>query len=254
MAEFAAATSPHAVAALPADKLAKANEVVAKLQQEGLTATIGDAVGFLKYRDWDVNKAVVQYKSKCGWDKTFPTVTIADVAPFLMTPEGSQGPDGAVFVLEDGKGGCARDKQGRPIVVSIGMTHGTALEMQKQFVYSMNRARQYYTEGTVPSHFVAIEVVPKKGATATFRFPDESTKTVMEIQRQYFPATLSSTTYFSGGKSSFLVMPLTRFTYRHDVLPPPQSPRSSRGGSSCASPSWTRSRTKTWSSVRTART
>ena len=36
--------------------------------------------------------------------------------------------------LENGLGDCARDKDGRPIILSIGMTHGSFADMQNQMV------------------------------------------------------------------------------------------------------------------------
>ena len=45
------------------------------------------------------------------------------------------------------KGDCARDKLGRPVVVSIGMLHGSAKEMQAQMVYATNRALLYARPG-----------------------------------------------------------------------------------------------------------
>ncbi len=94
------------------DKKRKVSKMKERLQTESnVAATDEDLIGFLRYRDFDVDKALMQYKSTLGWKTTFPKVSIADVAPFMMVPEGSVGPDGAMFVLEDMKGGCARDKQ-----------------------------------------------------------------------------------------------------------------------------------------------
>ena len=81
----------------------------------------------------------------------------------MLCPEGSEGPDGCIFLLEDMKGGCARDKLGRPIIVSIGSLHGSSLEMQKQMVYAFSRAKKYYKEGTIPSHFTVVDIIPPKG-------------------------------------------------------------------------------------------
>ena len=39
--------------------------------------------------------------------------------------------------LEDGRGGCARDHQGRPILASIGMPYGTVAEQEAQMIYAM---------------------------------------------------------------------------------------------------------------------
>ena len=193
------------VSSLSDDKKLKVTQMKERLQKESnLTATDEELIGFLRYRDFEVDKALMQYKSTMGWNSTFPEVSIADLAPFMMIPEGSKGPDGAMFVLEDMKGGCARDKQGRPIVVSIGMTHGNALEMQKQMVYTFRRAAKYYTEGMIPSHFCVVEIVPPKGATASFRFPDDDTKALIDMQRQHFPGTLTSTSYMGGVPTMFV--------------------------------------------------
>jgi hypothetical protein len=106
--------------------------------------------------------------------ETFPTPSIVDIAPFLRVPEGSKGPDGCIVCLEDGKGDCARDKHGRPILLSCGMQYGSSIEMQLQMVYSMNRALQYCPPGMLQSSTVVIEVAPRNSSgRTTFRFPDK---------------------------------------------------------------------------------
>ena len=162
MAEFA--SSSFLLASYDTEKQKTIQQLIDKLKHDdNHITTAEEVIGVLRYRDFDVTKAYAQYKSTIGWSSTFPAVSIADVAPFMLCPEGSAGPDGCLFLLEDMKGGCARDKLGRPVVVSMGSLHGSPMEMQKQMVYVFNRAKKYYKEGTIPSHFTVVDIIPPKG-------------------------------------------------------------------------------------------
>ena len=127
--------------------------------------------------------------------------TIADVAPFYRSPAPDRKhPDGCLVLLEDTKGGVARDLTWRPIIASIGMSHGSAEEMQKQMAYAMERAKVY----ALPEHpphacTIVIDVVPSEaGAPVTFRFPDRDVRTLFDLQRTVFPGALFSVSHFCG--------------------------------------------------------
>lgn len=157
----------------------------------------GELLGYLKVRNWHVADAVMQLQASQAWEGSI-SPTIADVACFMRGA-----PDGCIVCLEDMKGDCARDALGRPIVLSIGMLHGSLYEQKQQMVYALRRARHYYkNDAQIHSNCVVIEVIPRPGAKATFRFPDQNTKQLMEMQKHHFPGTLSSTTHFCGVPSA----------------------------------------------------
>jgi len=170
-----------------------------EMKQRFPEARSGDLLGYLHIRNGSVEEASTQYKSTNAWRKAFKTPTILDCAPFLRIPEGNSGPDGCVVCLEDMKGDCARDLRGRPIVASIGMLHGSAKEMQSQMVYATNRALLYAQKGELEAQCSVVEVVPRQGANATFRFPDSAVRTVLDLQRHHYPGSaVASTTHFCG--------------------------------------------------------
>ena len=95
----------------------------------------GEILGFLNYQNFDEIKARSQIKESLSWQESIEPVTIADVAPFMRSAPDAKGPDGCMFVLE-GPGWCAKDNLGRPIIVSIGMMHGTQDDLKRQIMYT----------------------------------------------------------------------------------------------------------------------
>jgi hypothetical protein len=84
---------------------------------------------FLKGRKWNAADTAAQLVEAHKWLQRIGDVTIEDVAPFMRTANGRpSGVDGCMVLLEDGRGGCARDKLGRPICLAIGMSHGSRAE------------------------------------------------------------------------------------------------------------------------------
>lgn len=148
------------------------------LQAEFPSCAPGELLGYLKVRNWKVAEAAAQRHSTLHWAPTI-CPRMHDIAPFLLGP-----PDGCIVLLEDCRGGCARDRLGRPVIASIGMLHGSLLDMQCQMVYALRRAQLYYKDAeTITSNCVVIEVLPRPGAVPTFRFPDTNTKLLMEMQK-----------------------------------------------------------------------
>ena len=169
-------------------------ELLKELEAKHRDAPTGELLAYLKARSWKVQEASSQYSSTLRWRETI-CPTIRDVAPFLRGP-----PDGCIVCLEDGHGDCARDTLGRPILACVGMLFGSLLEMQYQMVYALRRASLYHRDSqqSLASNCSIIEIQPRPGATATFRFPDKNVKLLMEMQKVHFPSTLSSTTHFCG--------------------------------------------------------
>ena len=186
-------------ATLEADK-----ELVASVRAAEPTASgrsDEEIVAFLMACDMEVAKASEKMAVASQTLGRHGTVGIAEVAPWLRSPSPSRKhPDGAAFLLEDGKGGVARDLLGRPILAVVGMQHGTAAEMQRQFLYSTARAKEY-TLPTMPPNAVCvvIDVQPaEKGAPPTFRFPDRDVRTLFDMQERCFPGALFATSHFCG--------------------------------------------------------
>lgn len=126
-----------------------------------------------------------------------PAARIADVAPFLRSAPGALGPDGGIVCLE-WDGGCARDKQGRPIVACIGMPHGSANEQKAQTAYAMRRALANCLPGQPKQWTTVVEVQPRAGCAPTFRFPRSAERSVMDMQREHFSETIGGPVHFCG--------------------------------------------------------
>jgi len=148
----------------------------------------GDILGYLQYRNWDVAQAELQMHTTQGYRESYAP-TIADIAPFMLSAPGCAGPDGCQVLLEDMKGGVLCDNEGRMIVLSIGMCHGTTAEMLEQQAYVCRRVREYEEPGKIQRICVIMEVKPREGCSrTTFRFPDKGTKQMMDIQKQHYPS------------------------------------------------------------------
>jgi len=190
-----------ALAGLPSElaKIGVSDAVVASLSRE-------ERCSFLKVRKWVASDAAAQIKDATAWLEDLGVVTMEHVAPFMRTPSGRTKtagfPDGCVVLLEDGRGGCARDSTGRPVAVSMGMSHGSAREMQLQLAYTMQRARLYALPGQSPGDTcTVIEVAPRDPAqknTPTFRFPDVDVRSLFDLQTRVYPSSLGTSTHFCG--------------------------------------------------------
>lgn len=191
--------------------------------------TDADLMSFLMACDMDVAKAAAKLRAAAATLKAYGIITMEHTAQFHRAPSPDRKlPDGVSMLLEDGKGGVARDVLGRPILACIGMQHGTAEEMRRTFLYAQQRAMQYALPGLPPGACcVVIDVLPaEKGAPPSFRFPDKDVRTVMELQERCFPGCLFSSTHFCGlpffVTAAFrLVKPfMRRETYEAMVLKP----------------------------------
>ena len=160
-----------------------------------------EVISFLMASDMSHAKAAEKMRDATQRLAKYGNVTIEDCAPFMRSPSpGRRLPDGACFLLEDGKGGVARDKHGRPVVVVVGMQHGSAEEMQRQFIYYAQRLKEHTLPGMPPgAACVVVDVQPaEKGAPPTIRFPDREVRTLFELQERCYPGALCSSTHFCG--------------------------------------------------------
>jgi hypothetical protein len=194
--------------------------------------TDDDLVPYLKASDGNVSQAALRFTKAQAARAEYKKVTIRDVAEFYRSPQGTgrRTPDGCVVPLEDTRGGIARDGKGRPIVLSLGMQHGSAAEMQKQYGYIMERVEAHRAQGSdgpVRGACVVVEVRPREpGAPPSFRFPDRDVRTLFDMQRDIYPGSLYSVTHFCGLPRAVtwafkLVRPfMRRETYESMVLKP----------------------------------
>ena len=136
------------------------------------------------------------------WRRDHP-VTIADVAPFLRAPPNQATPPACLVCLEDGKGNVARDRQGRPIILMIGVIHGTEEELQQQISYALQRAAVY----RLPHHQRVDEVcfvaeVQSRGETKSlnpsFRIPDGPVRSLFDFMKSKYPGSQFSVVHFCG--------------------------------------------------------
>jgi hypothetical protein len=188
-----------------ATALGKHQESIASLRAAEPAASQGrtdeDLLSFLLACNMDGAKAAAKLRGAASALAGFGEVTIADVAPWYRTPSPDRKvPDGCIVLLEDMKGGVARDQLGRPVMASIGMQHGTAEEMRKQYLYVSKRVEQYALPGLPPgAGCVVIDVAPQeKGAPVSFRFPDKDVRIVFDTQERCFPGALFSSSHFCG--------------------------------------------------------
>ena len=129
------------------------------------TAKVEELWGFLKYREYSMPQAMVQYASYLNFREKTEPPKINQIAPFLRNPI-----DGGIFLLERKGVDCCRDRQGRPIIACIGILHGSVYEMQLQMTYALSRAQLYGCPNKLQCHCSVIEVVPRSGSIATFRY------------------------------------------------------------------------------------
>jgi len=107
--------------------------MVANLRGNFPDFTEGEILGYLQYRNWDTAQVEAQMQSTRGYRESYKP-TIRDIAPFMLPAPGCTAPDGCQVLLEDMKGNVLRDNEGRMILLSIGMCHGTVAEMLEQQV------------------------------------------------------------------------------------------------------------------------
>lgn len=162
-----------------------------------------ELLSFLLACDCDREKAAAKLRAADSMIASFGKVTIADIAPWLRAPSPDRRiPDGCVVLLEDMNGGVARDTLGRPIMACIGMQHGTAEEMCRQYLYVAKRLLEHsYARPDLPpgAACTVIDVVPQEaGAPVSFRFPDKDVRVIFGMQELCFPGALFSSSHFCG--------------------------------------------------------
>ena len=159
-----------------------------------------DLVPFVKASDGDIAQAAARWKESQAARKEYRQLTVKDVAEFYRAPAGGGAfPCGCMFPLEDMKGGVHRDNLGRPIVVSLGMQHGSAVEMQRQYGYVSELLEAHKRPNGPHGACIVIEIRPRDpGTPPSFRFPDRDVRTLFDLGRDVYPESLYTTTHFCG--------------------------------------------------------
>ena len=161
---------------------------------------VHDLVPFVKASDGDVAQAAAKVKESMAARKEYRKLTVKDVAEFYRAPAGGcTFPCGCLFPLEDMKGGVYRDNLGRPIVVSLGMQHGSAVEMQRQYGFVSELLEAHKRPNGPRGACIVIEIRPRDPSMPpSFRFPDRDVHTLFDMGRDVYPESLYSTTHFCG--------------------------------------------------------
>lgn len=159
-----------------------------------------DLVPFVKAADGDIAQAAAKVKESLVARKEYRKLTVKDIAEFYRAPAGGcTFPCGCLFPLEDMKGGIHRDNLGRPIVVSLGMQHGSAAEMQMQYGFVSELLEAHKRPNGPRGACIVIEVRPRDPSMPpSFRFPDRDVRTLFDMGRDVYPESLYSTTHFCG--------------------------------------------------------
>jgi hypothetical protein len=161
---------------------------------------VHDLVPFVKASDGDVAQAAAKVKESMAARKEYRKLTVKDVAEFYRAPAGGcTFPCGCMFPLEDMEGGIYRDNLGRPIVVSLGMQHGSAVEMQRQYGFVSELLEAHKRPNGPRGACIVIEIRPRDPSMPpSFRFPDRDVRTLFDMGRDVYPESLYSTTHFCG--------------------------------------------------------
>ncbi|CAB9515766.1 expressed unknown protein [Seminavis robusta] len=138
------------------------------------------------------------------WKEENP-VSIADVASFYRAPSGTKIPPACLVCLEDGKGGVARDSEGRPIIWMMGVIYGNKEELKQQVTYALQRAAKYRLPHHRPDEVCFVTEVMSRtanplrlGLCSTFRFPDSAVRSLFDVMKTYFPGSQFSVLHFCG--------------------------------------------------------
>ena len=161
---------------------------------------VHDLVPFVKASDGDVAQAAAKVKQSMAARKEYRKLTVKEVAEFYRAPAGGcTFPCGCLFPLEDMKGGVYRDNLGRPIVVSLGMQHGSAVEMQRQYGFVSELLEAHKRPNGPRGACIVIEIRPRDPSMPpSFRFPDRDVRMLFDMGRDVYPESLYSTTHFCG--------------------------------------------------------
>lgn len=128
-------------------------------------------------------------------------VTIADVASYYRSPQGQSSPPACLVCLEDGKGGVARDHEGRPIINMMGVVYGSEEELKQQIVYALQRAALYRLPHHRPGEVCFVAEATSRGTNKlnpTFRIPDANVRALFDFMKNYYPGSQFSTVHFCG--------------------------------------------------------
>ena len=181
-------------------------------------------VAFLRDVEWDEDEAVSRIR-KFVTQIESRTVSLRDYLPFLFVNGDIPSPCGVV--LEDGRGQCARDKQGNPLILIYGNYECAREEAMNQMCCLLRRVQKHTHDTQLPHCTYVFDMKPRMGLHAPGAQMDFAFLKFMSLFPQSFtlyicaaPSSAAST--FSMIPSSLLanVKVCGSYDVLHDVIDP----------------------------------
>lgn len=122
---------------------------------------VSTVAAYLKHFNWDEEEVISKIKSVRSELEKRDKPSLMHILPFVgADPQGVPRPCGVL--LEDGRGGCAKDLQGNPIVLVYGAfecdSEGAILQMN----FLNDRIRKYLGEKELPMITYVFDMEPRK--------------------------------------------------------------------------------------------
>lgn len=191
------------LAGLSAKQTTILDRLVAEHGEENRTGLLG----FLRGFGWDEEVVDEKLEALQRYVDAYPASKL-DVLPFLgMDPERPDKPRACAVLLEDGRGGVARDVRGNPVTVTFGMPEQVdAARGIRVSLFMLERMRQmkYYGPRQAPNMTAVVDLAVRKDLD---KFEYSMNLTMLEFMNN-FPNT--GMTYICGASQS-IVNTITRF-------------------------------------------
>jgi hypothetical protein len=127
-------------------------------------------LAYLKDAAWDEDIAHEKMEDLQELMRTVPIPPFAQIRPFYYTDAEAR-PAPCCLLLEDGRGGCARAKDGSIIIASFGALAGSSEDMIRQIGFVFARCDQYFADDEMPRVTFVTDLLARKG-THTVQSPD----------------------------------------------------------------------------------
>lgn len=119
---------------------------------------------------WDEDIAHERMEDLAELMRTTPVPTPSQVCHHYYEDEQGR-PSPCLVLLEDGQGGCARARDGSPIVVCFGGLPGDSADMMRQMGFVFARCDRYFADTEMPRVTFVTDLLARKGTHET-RAPD----------------------------------------------------------------------------------
>ena len=118
---------------------------------------------FLHDAEWDEDEVVSRVRRLLRELDGIGTVPLADVIGYMRRGDEHDPPPPCGVLLEDGHGGCARDKQGNPLVLVYGTCECTTESAMRQLVFITQRVKRYIGPAEIPHVSYIFDMAPRAG-------------------------------------------------------------------------------------------